>query len=333
MEFAFPFSTRTLLLEPNIHKRWGLALKKELLTIRIRTQHLVASACIVALGAVGVAGVQAYTSNQTSNSLPLVIPYQGTLSKDSQPFNGTQTMTFKLYTSPTDGIPRWTSNPRNVEVVGGKFAVTLGDSNDTIQQLSPADFRRPSIYISVTIDNAELLPRQRIAPAPQAISASQAAEDFSVVGDVIIGGSVQRSTPSGGTRLMGTYCGSTNPTSGKVIYPLGSPSPTHQGLQAAQRLCSDACNSPTAHMCTSHEMMISGQFGVSSSLNQQAWIGAMSYASFYTSSPESNKAVRDCAAMSSDDVNALGVIVTPGATGPIPTRQSCDASMPIACCD
>lgn len=76
-------------------------------------------------------------------------------------------MRFKLY-SDASGTAFWTSDPRNVDVVGGKFAVTLGDSYDT-HKLEVQDSRHSEFYVELMVDGTALNPRQRIAPVGQAI--------------------------------------------------------------------------------------------------------------------------------------------------------------------
>ena len=141
----------------------------------------VALACALIFGG-GFAAVQSYTGEAQENGLPMVLPYQGTLSKAGAPFTGVQAMRFKLY-SDASGAAFWTSDPRNVDVVGGKFAVTLGDANDT-DKLEAQDFRHSELYVELVVDGTTLSPMQRIAPAPQAITAAQAAGDFHIASNV-----------------------------------------------------------------------------------------------------------------------------------------------------
>ena len=133
----------------------------------------VALACALTFGG-GFAVVQSYTGEAQENGLPMVLPYQGTLSKAGAPFTGTQAMQFKLY-SDASGAAFWTSDPRSVDVVGGKFAVTLGDVNDT-DKLEAQDFRHSELYVELVVDGTTLSPKQRVAPAPQALVAASARE-------------------------------------------------------------------------------------------------------------------------------------------------------------
>lgn len=289
-----------------------------------------ALACALVFGG-GFAAVQSYTGEAQENGLPMVLPYQGTLSKAGAPFTGTQVMQFKLY-SDTSGTAFWTSDPRNVEVMGGKFAVTLGDVNDA-DKLEAQDFRHAELSIELIVDGTALTPKQRIAPAPQAVTAAGASSDFDVPGNLSVGGVLRRRDSNGGTQLLGTYCGVTSPTNGAIVYPL-SGAASHVGLEAAQRLCSDACGSPTAHMCTSHEIGISGQFGLRPT-NSQTWISSMSYdVSHDDARTPKSVATRDCSGWSNSvGGGSAGLTVQTNGVFMIPTLEFCHQEHPIACCD
>ena len=122
----------------------------------------------------GFATVSAFSGGATTQGLPMVLPYQGTLAKDGMPVDGTQpNVIFKLHDSEAGAVELWSSDSRTLDVKDGKFAVTLGDAHDT-RQLQESFFREPALYVSINIDGTELSPRQRIAPAPQAIAAARA---------------------------------------------------------------------------------------------------------------------------------------------------------------
>lgn len=271
-------------------------------------------------------------STRITNNVPRVLPFEGSYTLDGQPVDGTVPMSFRLYDQENSPSPKWTSADRMVTVSEGRFSVALGDATD---DMIPEDlFASSSLYLQVVAEGNALTPKQRIAPAPQAIAAARAATNFDVPGDLHLGGTLQRATAGGGSRLLGTYCGSTSPTNGKVTYPIGSTDPNAPiGLPAAQRLCEDTCGSPTAHMCTSHEMMMSGQFGIFGPQSPASWIGTMTWAFYYTPEPQASYGVRDCAAMQSDSVGGYGVIVEPTDGGPYTQRKTCDTAVPIACCD
>ena len=128
-----------------------------------------------------------------------------------QSFTGVQTMQFKLY-SDTSGTAFWTSDPRDVDVVGGKFAVTLGDSYDS-HKLEAQDFRHAELYVELMVDGTTLNPRQRIAPVGQAITAAQAAGDFRVPGAVRVDGALA----TGGDVVLGDAQFDTTTVSGQLI--------------------------------------------------------------------------------------------------------------------
>lgn len=154
-------------------------MKKLRLSAEIDLLHILLLTGLIGLGVGGVMSAQAFTSGQNHNGLPSVIPYQGTLSRDGQPFNGNKTITFALYDAASGGSVLWSSNPRSVDVIGGKFSVTLGDASGPA--IEPAVFREQALYVAITIDGAELLPRQRIAPAPQAMVAGNGSPPGTII--------------------------------------------------------------------------------------------------------------------------------------------------------
>ena len=301
-------------------------------------------ACALVFGG-GFAAVQSYTGEAQENGLPMVLPYQGTLSKAGAPFTGTQAMQFKLY-SDASGAAFWTSDPRNVDVVGGKFAVTLGDSHDT-DKLEAQDFRHSELYVELVVDGTTLSPKQRIAPAPQAITAAQAAGDFTipgelnVSGDVVVEGALLR--PGGGNPLplLGSYCGATGFTTGRIV----DPATGYTGYRAAQALCSQiaACG-PTGHMCSAHE--VSRSIQQTQILWTEGWF--TSFSVDFLQSNTQHLRTRDCEGWMSDNSNSpagenhYGMYVdtdtSPAAadilSGDVvkPDLAVCSASLRILCC-
>ena len=314
---------------------------------RIQRNHVVVLVCALVLCVGGVAVVQSYTGEAQENGLPMVLPYQGTLSKAGAPFTGVQAMRFKLY-SDASGAAFWTSDPRNVDVVGGKFAVTLGDANDA-NKLEAQDFRHAELYVELVVDGTTLSPKQRVAPAPQAISAAQAAGDFTipgelnVLGDVVVEGALLR--PGGGSSppMLGSYCGATAGTTGLITAPdPHNAQKTLTGYRAAKRLCEVACNTTRAHMCSSHEVSISVQ------QTREVWDEGW-FTSFSTNLYEPNTQnlrTRDCEGWTSDNSNAptgdshygmyldTDVPSTNVLTGGVvkPDIAVCSSSLPILCC-
>lgn len=100
--------------------------------------------------------------------VPNVINYQGMLRQaDGSVINGTYNMTFRLYDSPTGGTPVHTETLTGVVVRDGLFTVLLGDAADN--PIQAAAFQEP-LYVGIQVaEDAEMQPRQRIAPVPYAV--------------------------------------------------------------------------------------------------------------------------------------------------------------------
>lgn len=121
------------------------------------------------------------------NGVPAVLPYQGTYSKNGQPFDGQVNMSFALFNQPVGGAPLWVGTPRSIQVDEGAFSVALGAKPDTTK-IQPSVFSESALYIELSVAGVPLSPRQRIAPAPQAIVAAMAAGDFTVPGSLDVAG-------------------------------------------------------------------------------------------------------------------------------------------------
>lgn len=112
-------------------------------------------------------------SERMTNNVPRVIPFAGQYSKAGQPFTGQVPMSFRLYDSTTSNSAKWGSSDRMVDVKDGVFSVVLGDGNDA-NSIENELFSVPSMYLEVVVQGTALTPRQRIAPAPQAVYSAAA---------------------------------------------------------------------------------------------------------------------------------------------------------------
>lgn len=74
--------------------------------------------------------------------------------------NGTQTITFKLFTASAGGTSIW-EEEADVQVKGGVYSHFLGSVNP----LNPASFNQ-TLYVGIVIDGTELLPRTELAYSP-----------------------------------------------------------------------------------------------------------------------------------------------------------------------
>ncbi|MFG0306087.1 MAG: hypothetical protein ACF8Q5_07715 [Phycisphaerales bacterium JB040] len=100
------------------------------------------------------------------------ITYQGSLTHDQRPADGLYDMNFRLHDGPSGGSPL--SDPvelTGVEVAGGLFTVLLPFPAGTWDGLPGAVYLETSVAPADTGGFETLAPRQRITPAPLAVSA------------------------------------------------------------------------------------------------------------------------------------------------------------------
>jgi hypothetical protein len=111
-----------------------------------------------------------------------------------------------------------------------------------------------------------------------------------------------------------TICGTTAETMGRITAPGGL-----IGYPAMAALCADACGSPTAHACTSDEVILEAQAGVTIT---SAWYAGED--GYYTCNGWTNA------------IGGAGTAWHPDAAadmGAYPARFSCNTPHPILCCD
>lgn len=112
----------------------------------------------------GEAPDSAFSSEIQADITPL-IGYQGRLSIDGVPAEGSYSMTFKLFTAVSGGIAEW-EETKVVPVSKGLFQTALGDT-------SPLDASHTTLsknlWLEITVAGATL-PRQRLLGAPYALT-------------------------------------------------------------------------------------------------------------------------------------------------------------------
>ncbi|MCI5130695.1 MAG: hypothetical protein D3904_04065, partial [Candidatus Electrothrix sp. EH2] len=146
-----------------------------------------------------------------ANEVPNLIHYEGFLTKKGNQKNnkgnggnsgnggggqliqdGEYDMTFSFYDVPADGDPLWTetwdSSTMQVLVSKGHYRVFLG----THTPLPPTFFKEhPSTYLCITIgEDEEMLPRQRIASVPYAMSTYSDEAPFPAGGIIMWSGEI-----------------------------------------------------------------------------------------------------------------------------------------------
>ncbi len=96
--------------------------------------------------------------------------------------DGAYEITFKLYTTPTDGTAAWTTT-QTINVFGGVCSTHLGSVANPIDALN---WGTTTYYIGVTLQGIELSPRTELTFAPYSIGSPKAQEVVcsGAVGDV-----------------------------------------------------------------------------------------------------------------------------------------------------
>lgn len=132
-------------------------------------------ATLVVVGLIFVAqGAVAKQDAQPAEPLAapqMVISYQGTLTDaNGNPVDGYVDMVFALHREATGGTPFWTesySGAQAVMVANGQFQVLLGSQ-------TPLDSKDISgdLYLGITINSEEMMPRETLVSVPSAINAS-----------------------------------------------------------------------------------------------------------------------------------------------------------------
>jgi hypothetical protein len=224
------------------------------IVLRIRPRDLAGLCLVGTLFGGGFAAVSAFTgAPNNSNGLPIVLPYQGTLTESTAqggPVTGQRAMQFRLFDADTGGALLYESVSRGVQVQDGKFSAVLGSNawpGTPGNQLDAGDLASSALWLEVIMDDPQggapiAFPRQRVAPAPQAIHASSAVNAQSAQNAASATGGLraeldtilERTPPTTGERikLLGLFCGETASTTGKV-----TPAPPRYGLRAAKAQC------------------------------------------------------------------------------------------------
>lgn len=269
-------------------------------------------------------------SERMTNNVPRVIPFTGQYSKAGQPHTGQVPMSFRLYDSTTSNVALWTGSDRTVDVKDGVFSVVLGDGNDA-QTIPNEVFGNAAIYLEIVVQGTALTPRQRLAPAPQAVYAAESARASRLKSTQLPSG-VQMST-------FGLFCGSVSSTNGSIT------TGNLTGVQAAKKLCEGASSSTcgaSAHMCTAHEMALSHQAGLvgpGSQAPRVMWV--YGGAAITTSGGVGTISNRDCFGYTNGNANAPGAGIEEALNGTAFVsenggffdNQRCDQLATIACCD
>ena len=119
----------------------------------------------------GLALAVALLASAPGIALPQAINYEGYLTDLSdRPVNGPVNVTVGIFESPDALQPLWREDFLEVEVRNGHFALRLG----TALPMPVEVFSGAELFVGVSIEGQELLPRRRVASVAYAFRASQA---------------------------------------------------------------------------------------------------------------------------------------------------------------
>lgn len=117
------------------------------------------AALIWGVGAAGLAADRSFLAMPLNNA----ISYQGHLTDAAdKPLSGTFVMRFQVYDADTGGTALWDSGDMNVAVDKGLFHTALGVDQST--------FSGQGLWLSITVQNETLSPRQELLAAGYAMS-------------------------------------------------------------------------------------------------------------------------------------------------------------------
>ncbi|MEO0108418.1 MAG: hypothetical protein ABIK62_04520 [candidate division WOR-3 bacterium] len=173
--------------------------------------------CLLLLTGVMLAANPTHQTDATV--IPSMIPYQGKLTDGSGvPINGTRSMVFTLYAESTAGTARWTETQSSVTVTNGLFSVILG-SVTPITNVPPG----PNCFLEIAVAGATLSPRVRLASAPYAYLAKQAAGvDSSAIVTFMLANSAVTTPKIADTAVTMAKIARAGATTGQVIKWNGS---------------------------------------------------------------------------------------------------------------
>jgi hypothetical protein len=208
----------------------------------------------------------AYFIGRARAGIPTVTPlyYSGYLEDGNGAVSDSKSITVNLFDAASQGNAICQSSPSGAtasktQVTAGRFRIALDPS------CTPALQGKSDVWIEVNVEG-QALPRSKIGAVPYALTAGNI--DWSGVAGVsattewpgtIPLARVSNSRPVYKNPKTGklysldaSFCGATDPstTGGKLADDPVS------GYSATKSLCEKACNnSPTAHMCTPHEIV------------------------------------------------------------------------------
>lgn len=279
-----------------------------------------AAALLLALG--GTVGYVAADPFSTPEGVPRLVTYEGHLTQNGAPVpDGTRNLRFELFAVPNGGAAVW-SSVRSVQVSGGHFAVTLGDTANGQPAIDLADFVGGDLYLEAAVEVAassfEVLGRQRVTSVPYALRAATAhTASTADTATRVVENTYVNTTTSRSISLDAVVCGESAPTTGNVSFG------GRTGYAGIKALCESACGSATAHGCTPEEVvrhLATG--GTLAAGEKRVPSGTQAFSG-------NGQAISDCDGFRSADPTMMSSAFSQL----YPSRANCDLSLPYLCCD
>jgi hypothetical protein len=242
---------------------------------------------------------------------PLV--YSGSLLFNGSPVTGPQSVSIGLWTDLSTGTRACFTQPMQPVTFdpSGRFQVPLDPT------CLDAVHNNQDLWVQVQVGNMLIAPRTKLGAVPYAVEASHAAETSRQV----------ITSPDGGAVISvgGTVCGAAVTPDGGGFDGAG-----RGGYVGAKGMCEAKCNnSPTAHMCSSEEVVRSAQLGVSLSSGWYASGVEAAYADPSGLGAANGTPSVDCHGFTS----AAGSINAMFWQGTYPAQIGCNNALPVLCCD
>lgn len=160
---------------------------------------------------------------------------------NGQPLTGTQTLSLGLFPAASGGTVACVTTSTQVPDSTGRVRIPLA------AQCLAAVKATPDLWAELVVGPVTL-PRQKLNAVPYAVEADRAVRSV-------------RSFAGTSISLNGLYCGATAVTAGNVTAAFDGG--LVDGYRATKVLCEAACSSPTAHFCSTTEIMQSSAIGMS----------------------------------------------------------------------
>jgi len=248
---------------------------------------------------------------------------------------------------PCTGAPEewnYVTTHKSVQVVDGYFTVNLGMCDETGDDctVNPAEATFPSnlpgqIWVEVMFGGVGMEPWQPVGSVPFAVTAGHAASagdcfhsEIESAGILYSLSAIYLGTTKNAaavTNQEGSFI-SSGATAGRIEFQGAV------GYRAAKLACEAALDSPSAHMCMSHEMVRSQQMGLIDGAPDSIWIASGIVESVIYPADQM-QVTKDCAGWTVSD-EMTGTYINKGSVWMeegYALSAKCNGGHYVACCD